>query len=156
MPTTLCANSLQSLILLLDQWSVCPGHPDAQFIRMVEAKKGKLMSKDGKSIVARIDDFSTVYLNGDEYSKTVRASTCEMLVNGSKCPSCVSYQESLRRIYNRWLKKKSPSQQSRSKTNIHWLNTPEKSNRYSHLRTRLDAKSKDVKRLQDKISYLTK
>jgi hypothetical protein len=29
---------------------------------MVEAKKGKLMSKDGKSIAARVDEFSTVYL----------------------------------------------------------------------------------------------
>ena len=107
--TTLCADSLQSLILLLDQCSVCPGHPDAQFIWMVEAKKGKLMSKDGKSIAATIDDFSTVYLNSDEYSKTVRASTCEMLVYGSKCPSCVSYRDCLRRIYHRWLKQKSPS-----------------------------------------------
>lgn len=80
-----------------------------------------------------------------------------MLVHGSKCPSCVSYRDSLRRIYHRWLKQKSPSRQSStSKTNIRWLNTPEKSNRYSQLRTRLDAKSKEVKRLQDKISYLTK
>ena len=124
---------------------------------MVEAKKGKLMSKDGKSITARVDDFSTVYLNGDAYSKTVRASKCEILVHGSKCPSCVSYRDSLRRIYHRWLKQKSPSRQSsKSKVNIRWLNTPEKSSRYSQLRTRLDAKNKEVKRLQDKISYLTK
>ena len=79
------------------------------------------------------------------------------LIAGHKCPSCVSYRDSLRRIYHRWLKQKSPSQQSsKSKVNIRWLNTPEKSSRYSQLRTRLDAKSKEVKRLQDKISCLTK
>ena len=156
-PSTICTDSLQSLVLLLDQCTVCPGHPDAQFVQMVEAKKGKLMSKDGKSITARVDDFSTVYLNGDAYSKTVRASKCEILVHGSKCPSCVSYRDSLRRIYHRWLKQKSPSRQSsKSRVNVRWLNTPEKSSRYSQLRTRLDAKNKEVKRLQDKISYLTK
>ena len=87
-----------------------------------------------------------VYLNGDaHYSKTVRASTCEILVHGSKCPSCVSYQDSLRRIYHRWLKHKSPSRQSlRSKVNICWLNTHEKLSRYSQLR--LDAKSKTTTR----------
>lgn len=69
MPSTICTDSLQSLVLL-DQCSVCPGHPDAQFVQMVEAKKGKLMSKNGKSIAARVDDFSTVYLNGDAHSKT--------------------------------------------------------------------------------------
>ena len=63
-PSTICTDSLQSLVLL-DQCSVCPGHPDAQFFQM-----GKLTSKDSKSIAARMDDFSTVYLNGDAYSKT--------------------------------------------------------------------------------------
>ena len=104
-----------------------------------------------------MDDFSTVYLNGDAYSKTVRASKCEILVHSSKCPSCVSYRDSSRRIYHRWLKQKSPSRQSsKSRVNIRWLNTPEKSSRYSQLRTRLDVKNKEIKRLQDKISYLTK
>lgn len=131
-PSTLSTDSLQSFVHTLSQYQVCPGHPDAQFVRMVEAKKGKLVSKDGKSIAAMVDDFSTVYLNGDAYSKTVRVSTCEMLLHGTKCPSCVSYRNSLRRIYHRWLKQKSPTRQSSSsRINIRWLNTPEKANRYS-------------------------
>ena len=70
----------------------------------------------------------------------------------------VSYRNSLR-IYHRWVKQKSLSpsrrQSPRSKVNICCLNTPEKSKRYTQLRSRLDAKSKKVKRLREKIAALT-
>ena len=79
------AGSLQSLVSLLDKCSVCPGHPDAHFILMAESKKGKLMSKDRRNVVARVDDFTPVTLNGEQYAKTIRVSTCELLVCGSKC-----------------------------------------------------------------------
>ena len=51
----------------------------------------------------------------------------------------------------------SPScrQSPRSKVNICFFNTPEKSKRYAKLRSRLDAKSKEVKRLREKIAALT-
>ena len=41
-----------------------------------------------------------------------------------------------------------------SRTNLRWLSTLEKSKRYSQLRTRLDAKSKKIKRMKEKISVL--
>ena len=37
---------------------------------------------------------------------------------------------------------------------MRWLTTPEKDKRYSQLRRRLDAKSKEVKRLKDKINIM--
>ena len=61
-------------------------------------------------------------------------------------------------MYSRWLKQKflSPSKResARSKTNLRWLSTPEKSKRYSQLQSRLDAKSKKMKRLKEKISLM--
>ena len=89
-PMKMCSKSLQSLVSLLDKCIICPGHPDAQFIRMAESKKRKLMSRDRKNVVGRVDDFSPVTLNGEQYAKTIRVSTCELLVCGSKCASCVS------------------------------------------------------------------
>ena len=50
----------------------------------------------------------------------------------------------------------SPShrQSTRSKINVRWLNTPERTERYSQLRTRLDTKLKQVKHLKDRISSI--
>jgi hypothetical protein len=125
---------------------------------MTEARKGVLMSKDRKSVTATVDDFSPVFEKGVWYEKTVRVSTCEMLVTGVKCSMCISYRNSIRSIYHRWMKqRRSPShrQSTKSRTNIRWLTTPEKLNRYSRLRSRLDVKHKEVKRLREKIDVLT-
>ena len=62
--------SLQQLLSLLENSMVCPGHPDEQFIEMAKAKKGKFLSRDGKT-VARLDDYSAVTLNGNVYQTTV-------------------------------------------------------------------------------------
>ena len=40
-PVVLNMESLSSLISVINHASVCPGHPDEQFIAMLEAKKGK-------------------------------------------------------------------------------------------------------------------
>lgn len=154
-PKKLSSTSLDSFLRLLNRCNICPGHPDPQFVQMVESKKGKLLTKDGKNTAAQLDSFSTVSLNGEEYSKTVRTSNCQLLVQDAKCPACIHYRSSLCRIYHRWIQLRSLQRQSStSRTNLHWLNTPEKARRYTHLRTRLHAKSKEVKRLKDRIAAL--
>ena len=97
-------------------------------------------------------NFLPVFVNGEEHAKTVRVSTCEMLINGNRCSFCVAYRDSLRSRFHHWLSL-SPSkrQSTRSRTNLRWLNTPEKAKHCSQLRSRLDAKSKEVKWLRDKI-----
>ncbi len=60
---------------------------------MVESKKGKLFSKSGIDVVAKVDSFEPVTLDGTTYPKTVRNSRCQMIVNVRKCQSCVSYRE---------------------------------------------------------------
>ena len=101
-PQVLNQQSLQELVLLLDKCSVCPGNPDGQYVSMVEEKRGQLKSKDRKSVIAKVDDFSSVTLNGKTYSKTVRVLNYDLLVSQGKCKSC---RNSLRSIYHRWNKK---------------------------------------------------
>ena len=110
-PTKLSDLSLNMLVLLLDKSRICAGNPDEKFISMLQSKKQcQLLSKDAKSVIARVDDFLPVTLNGKEYGSTVRVSTCEMLVHGSKCASCVSYRDhSLRALYHRWQERVSVS-----------------------------------------------
>ena len=45
-PMKLNIESFLSLVSVVEHSSVCPGHPDEHFIAMLEAKKGKLLSKD--------------------------------------------------------------------------------------------------------------
>ena len=105
-PTTLTTATLQTLLSVLHKANICPGHPDQQFLSMLEAKKGKLLSRDGHAVMAYEDSSAPVTLNGEEYLKTARRSLCELVVNGTKCPSCVSYRNTLRKSYHRWLKQK--------------------------------------------------
>ena len=120
---------------LIDKCNVCLGNPDTGYIEMVESKKGHLMSKDKKDITSAIDKFSLVCYRNKQYAKTVRVSSYDLIVEGKKCTSCVSYRISLRSMYRHWLKQKSLSpskgQSTASRTNLRWLSTPEKSKRYS-------------------------
>ena len=151
-PKYLHEQSLQELVSLLDKCSVCPGNYDEHYVLMVESMKGRLMSKNRKTVIASIDDFCPVTSNGKYFAKTVRVSTCGILVTKGKYKSCVVYRNSLRSTYHRWSKKKSSSpsqwQSIKSKVNLRWLNTPEKAIRYGKLRSRLDAKSKQIKCLK--------
>lgn len=150
-PMQLSTETLQSLLSLLDTCSICVGHPEAEYVRMAEARKGKLFSKNGDKVVALVDTSS---------GKTIRSSMCEMVVKGKKCSACVSYRNTLRKSYHRWKKQKSLSPRhhlsTSSKTNFRFLSTPEKTKRYSSLRARYDAKSKKVDRMKAKISALVK
>ena len=121
-PMILSEESLQELLQLLDRCSVCPGNSDEHYVLMAESmKRGELTSRDRKTVIARVDDF---------FKKTVRVSTCEVLVTSNKCKSCVAYRNTLRSMYYRWSKKNcvSPShrQSADSRVNVRWLNTPEK------------------------------
>lgn len=157
-PNILSDIHLEELVSTLDKCSLCPGNPDYKFVDMVEAKKGKLFSKNGIDVVAMVDSFEPVNVDGTTYPKTVRNFRCQMIVNVRKCQSCVSYRDSLRRIFHRWSKQKLKSpirKSSKSKGNIRYLNTPEKFARYSDFRSRYHAQSKEVERLRERIVQMT-
>ena len=86
-PDRLSAESLQSLISIVDSASVCPGNPDEKFIHMVKAKKGVVKSVNGEKTAA-IDDAFQVSLNGEIYQQTIRTTNCSLLVHGTKCQAC--------------------------------------------------------------------
>ena len=109
-PDKLDHDSLKLLLSKLDSSRVCPGHPDHNFEEMFLSKKGKIMSKNSKDVVASIDSSAPVHLNGDNYTQTVRKSTCEILTNDTKCGQCVNYRDTLRKSFHRWKKgKESPN-----------------------------------------------
>ena len=81
-----------------------PGHPDKQFIEMVSSKRGTCKGRNGKDIIAVVDKYAPVTLNGEVYDATVRNSQCEIIISGAKCKKSISYRDYFRKAYHCWIK----------------------------------------------------
>jgi len=104
---------------------------------MVSAKKGKVLSTDGK-VAAMVDGYAPVTLNGEHYQATVGTGSCELISKSQKCVSCNSYRASLRTMYNRWCKRRtSEVSDTSSHSNERYLNTPEKKGKMSRLKKKV-------------------
>ena len=78
-----------SLIVKLDNCNVCPGNTDNRFLDMLISRGGKITSRHGDDIVASLDTFAPVELNGEWYSQTVCSNSCRIITNSTKCDNCV-------------------------------------------------------------------
>ena len=149
-PSILDCNSLSELLSKLDMLRVCPGHPDTHLVRMLRAKKGKIISPDGK-IVCFVHSAS-VEFNGKSYQETLRLSNCELLSTSMKCCICKNYRGTLRSMYHRWSKK---LQASSSYTNERYLNTPEKKVKMDCLKKKARTALQAVVKLHEKVRNLS-
>ena len=130
---TLTSDSLNNLLQLLDCLHVCCGQPDSHFISMVNAKKGKIISSDGK-VAASIDQYAPVAINSEHYQATVRTGSCEMVTTSHKCSACKLYRDTLRAMYNHWCKRRTRDLSDSSHSNEQYLSTPEKKAKMSKLK----------------------
>lgn len=135
-PVLMDAEHLLELISTLDRLKICAGQPDMNFVSMVRAKKGKVLSSDGTVV-----DNMPVDFGGNTYTNTVRTSSCEILSEAGKCTSCSKYRASLRSMCHRWNKRLS-TQSSSVYTNDRYLNTPEKSAKIKVLKKECIVQSK--------------
>ena len=119
-------------------------------------KKGKLASINDKEVVVTVDSAAPVQLNGDLYTQTVRCKSCQILTNDTKCAQCVQYRDSLRKSFHHWKKKIDTSPRrntaSTSHTNLRYLNTLEKQQRYHKLKVRSDTAERKAKRRMEKLT----
>lgn len=110
------AENLCRLLTKLDGLSVCVGHPDQHFVKMVNIRKGKIVSSNGK-VAAYVDEKT--------YSKTVRTADCDIISQSERYSSCKAYRVNLRAIYCRWSKRRGcDSSDTSSHTNDRYLRTP--------------------------------
>ena len=151
-PGTLSSESLRDLLLILDQLHVCCGQPDTHFVSMVNAKKGKILSSDGK-VAAIVDSYAPVGLNGEHYLATVRTGSCELVAKSQKCVSCKSYRDTLRSMYNR--RRTCEMSDTSSHSNERYLNTPEKKAKMSKLKQKARVAEKQNEKLRARIAELT-
>ena len=153
-PSVLDHTSLSKLLTMLDKLQVCPGHPDTHFVRMLRAKKGKVISPDGK-VVCFVHS-TPVEFNGEVYQETLRLTECELLSSFTKCSVCKSYRGTLRSMYHRWSNKLQVSSDSSSYTNERYLNTPEKKMKMCRLKKKARTAVQVISKLREKVSYLTR
>ena len=153
-PLELCRTSFMELLQLVDGLNICAGQPDSNFIVFADSRKGKFISKDG-SVNAFIDQYAPVCTNGEVFSKTIRTSSCELIVRGQKCSACICYRRTLRTLYGRWCNRKMCDvSSSSSHTNVRYLNTPEKLAKMTNLKKRVKSAEIEITRLKEKVLSL--
>ena len=154
LPKGLSVESLNFLLQQLERLHVCSSQPDSHFVSMVNARRGKILSHDGR-VVAYTDNCS-VALNGQLYPITVRTSSCEVISTSEKCTACKAYRSTLRAMYHRWCKRSTCElSDTSSHSNERYLNTLEKKAKMSKLRVRARAAEKKVDQLRSRIRELT-
>ena len=84
-PSVVSAERLQELLNLVDRLTL---------IDMCRNKKGNFLSAKG-DVVAVVDEYAPVELDGSLFPATVRNVNCELLVHGQKCEVCRTYRPTL-------------------------------------------------------------
>ena len=150
-PTPITSASLAKLVDILDMASICPGHPDDNFLKMADSRKGKFTSVS-EEVVAFTDDHIPVTFNGSTFSRTLRTAACDILVHGGKCDACTAYRPQLRSMYSRWSRKTSTPPKF---GNNRYLNTPQKQAKLKTLATRAYTAEKELRKLKEKLAHST-
>ena len=152
-----CADALQRLVQAVSSLYVCAGHPEEEFVSLVEARKGKIQRGTCNEESAVIDEYP-VELNGQVYFKTVCSANCEILVHEVKCDACKAYRPNLRSLRSRHKKQINLTPTKRtsavSRVNFRYLNTPEKVARLSSCSTEAKVAKKEIKRLKERLKEL--
>ena len=148
-PASLTPSQVTELLSVLDQLSLCAGHPDEDFVNMIKAKKGKILSVKG-DVTSYLDE-NPVEFNGKKYALTIRTANCNIIAAG-RCSACKKYRANLRSIYKQWTKLCTAS--ASSHCNERYLKTPEKREKISKLRSKVNALDKRISRLKEKVATL--
>ena len=111
-----------SLLNILSEANVCPGHPDSHFVDFVKSQKGMNMNSSSNNILAELDTF------GCKDGETVHPIGCELLVKSGNCSICVKKRKFIQQQFAQWskCKKMTPIKHTKSSshTNVRYLNTP--------------------------------
>ena len=131
-PQCLCPESLNLVLERLNKLNVCSGHRDPHFVSMLNAKKGKVTSSDGK-IAAYVDSPTQA---------TIRTTSCNLLTTSKLCPPCATYRNALRAMYSRWCKRctNDISTDRSSHSNERYLSAPEKVKKMNGLKQSLSSR----------------
>ena len=94
---------VKNLFKNIGKATICPGNPDERFIEMISDYKKEVMTTNDGDIVAQIVEGYPINCSGIEYNRTVRTTSCTMLVtDGSiRCSVCNKFRAQLRATHSR-------------------------------------------------------
>lgn len=154
-PETLTSETLHDLLQQVNCLNICCGQPDAHFLSMIKAKKGRITSPDGH-VRAYIDEHAPVTHGDDCYQATIRTASCELLTTANKCSSCKTYRGALRSMHSRWVKRNAcDMSDTTSHSNERYLNTPQRKLKMSKLKKRVVVAERQANKLSARIRELT-
>ena len=79
-PKILTPDAVKMLLNRLNEAEICPAHPDEELVDFIESKQNQVLLTTSGSVLAKVDSFAPVHLNGQRYAKTLRPQQCQMLV----------------------------------------------------------------------------
>lgn len=145
--------AVSRLLELVDSLNVCCDHPEQGMLDLADAHKGVFRSPN-QYTVAFVDAYFPIHLNGEVHSRTVRTTSCELLVHGTKCDSCKQYRSTLRSLHSRANQSGSDKAAVSSHANFRYLNTPQRKKRMTGLRSAIKNKIIQVNRKTAEIDHL--
>ena len=102
---------------------------------------------------AYLDRGHKVFYNNEKTYETVRTSHCHLLTKNTRCDNCTHYRDTIRSMYNRWVKQQHQGTyiNSHSHVNDQWLSTPQKKEKALDLKSELKKSTKKNQYLEQKI-----
>lgn len=130
--TKLDTPSLLQLLHMLDSCKICAGHPESEFLSLLETRKGHIVSSSGQQSACIDKSMPVLNADGLTVHATVRATACEILTNRPlRCIHCMDYRSNLRAIHAKARKATTISTTSRVETSSHT------NYRYTYVRIRI-------------------
>ena len=101
-PKSVTVDCHADFLKALDSTYICQGNPDLEFAQLCMSRKSQFKSKSGE-VTAHLDSYSPFVFQDRQYSQTVRATSCLLLVKSAtrRCSKCASFRSALRVLLRR-------------------------------------------------------
>lgn len=155
--TKLEPSSLKTLLHVIDNCKICAGHPESEFVSILESRSGCIVSASGEHSAYIDKSMPVINADGVTLYTTVRSSHCEIITNRLRCTPCVDYRNNLRAIQAKTKKLTCPDSRvgTESRVNYRYLHSPEKIKRLQNLKKENKTLSRKVAQLRAQLEKST-
>jgi hypothetical protein len=172
-PPLLDSRSTTTLLQILSSVIVCVGNPDPDIISLCDKKKNKEFLSANRKVIAYLDSGFIVMVDGQEYTRTVRWSTCVILIDDGciRCESCAKYRKILLTTISRMKRTGKHVQKNEVNyrymymyviSNLPWdvvlnkfMKTPERLIAMRSVKKRLRVKEQKLSRMKKRLESMT-